>query len=416
MTGDNSASSGGGVLPLSGVRVLDLSRVLAGPMAAQMLGDFGADVIKVEQPEKGDLVRQMGAAKLEGTEDIPSNETSLYLAANRNKRSITVDLSKTDGQAIVRELAEQSDVLIENYIPGTLAKFALDYDSLRSVNPRLVYCSVSGFGQSGPRARQPGFDAIFQALGGLMSLNGHPDGHPGSGPLKVGPNVVDGVAALYATVGIFAGLKQREATGIGQHIDIGLLDCALHWISPTIETYLIGGKVPQRSGNHTLSGGPSTVLRCQDGMVYFICGGQGRFDRLCQLLEIPELANDPRFSENTRWENRYLLAEIIQDKVKSWSCVQFIEKLERIGCPVGKVNNIEEALADAQVRHRELVVTMDHPLRNDLKVMANPIRMGNTSLCYRRPPLLGEHTEGVLREILGLDHAAIAKLRNEGSI
>jgi len=408
--------SGSKTTPLQGTRVIDLSRVLAGPMAAQMLGDLGADVVKIEQPGSGDLVRSMGAARLAEADGSPSKETSLFLAANRNKRSITVDLSKAGGQDVVRRLCAQSDVLIENYIPGTLKKFGLDYEQIRKVNPRLVYCSVSGFGQTGPRSREPGFDGLFQAMGGLMSVNGHPDDAPGGGPLKVGPNIVDGVTALYATVGILAALKQRDATGLGQHLDIGLFDCTLHWLSPTIETFLVAGTVPQRTGNHPLSGGPSTVLECRDGRVYFITGDPSRFERLCAMLGVPELPKDPRFIGPARWQNREALASLLQERVGDRSAQELIDALKAIGCPAGRVNNVAEAIADPQAVHRGALVDVPHPLREDLKLVANPIRMSAADMAYARPPRLGEHTDEILRERLGLDAAAIARLRSDGAI
>jgi len=403
--------------PLQGVRVLDMSRVLAAPLAAQMLGDMGAEVIKVEQPGQGDMVRHMGGTRLSKPDGTPSSESGLFLSVNRNKQSITVDLSMPEGQALIRQLCEHCDVLIENYIPGTLQKFGLDYEAVREVNPRLVYCSVSGFGQTGPRSQQPGFDGLFQALCGLMSVNGLPDDVPGGGPIKVGPNIVDGVTGLYATIAVLAALRQRDITGRGQHADIALFDSTMHWLGPTVESYLVSGTVPQRTGNHPLSSGPSTVLRCRDGDVYFITYNQASFEKLCGALDLQSLIADPRFTDaQTRWQHRDTLAALLEARVADRPVADVVRMMEQLGCPAGRINDIAQALAEPQAVHRQIVQDMPHPLRPDLQTVANPLRLSDATMSYERPPLLGEHTDEVLSRVLGLSAEAIERLRSAKAI
>ena len=400
-------------LPLSGLRVLDMSRVLAGPSAGQMLGDFGAEVIKVERPGEGDQVRSFGNVVLKDRDGNPTRESAMHLSVNRNKQSITIDLSTAQGQDLVKKLAVKSDILLENYIPGNLTQFGLDYDHLREVNPAIIYCSVSGFGQDGPYANRPGYDVLFQAMGGWMELTGHADGEPGGGPMKVGPNVVDMIVGLNATVGILLALRHRDQTGQGQHIDVALLDTAIATIAPTAMQYLIGGFVPKRTGNNPLSGGPSTVLQCKDGPVFYIAGSNGMFEKLCQVLNIPDVAKRPEYSTNNgRWERSKELTDLIQKAGGSWMRADFIAAMDKAGLPAGAVNDLPAVFADPQVQHRGVVQAMAHPLADEVRVIANPIRMSETPARYDTPaPMLGQHNDSILGDLLGLDAAAIDELR-----
>ena len=401
--------------PLSGIRVLDMSRVLAGPSAAQMLGDFGAEVIKVERPGEGDQIRGFGSAVLKDRDGKPTRESAMHLSVNRNKQSITIDLSKPQGQELVCQLAAKSDVFLENYVPGNLAAFGLDYEPIRKVNPAIIYCSVSGFGQSGPYSQRAGYDSLFQAMGGWMQLTGHPDGVPGGGPMKVGPNVVDMFVGLNATIGILVALRHREQTGRGQHIDVALLDSAIAAIAPTAMQYLIGGLVPQRTGNNPLSGGPSGVLNCIDGPLLFIAGPQKQFESLCQVLGLQELVANPKFAAyDARFENRDELAHQLQQVASRWKRADLIATLEKAGIPAGAVNDLPAVFADEHVRHRGVVRDMPHALSDSVRVVANPIRLSDSPARYDTPaPLLGEHNDKILGELLGLSGSAIDALRKD---
>lgn len=395
-----------------------MSRVLAGPSAGQMLGDFGAEVIKVERPGEGDQIRGFGSAVLKDRDGTPTRESAMHLSVNRNKQSITIDLSKPQGQDLVKQLAAKSDVFLENYVPGNLAAFGLDYERIKAVNPSIIYCSVSGFGQEGPYAHRAGYDSLFQAMGGWMQLTGHPDGAPGGGPLKTGPNIVDMIVGLNATIGILVALRHRDQTGRGQHIDVALLDSAIAAIAPTAMQYLVGGVVPQRTGNHPLSGGPSTALKCIDGTVFFIAGPQKHFETLCDILGLPEVARDPKYAAYaTRWQHREELAAMLQQRAATWRRADFIAALDKAGIPVGPVNDLKDVFADPQVQHRGIVRNMAHPLADSVPVIANPIRMSDSPVSYAEAaPRLGEHNDSVLAQVLGMDAAAIAALRRDNVI
>jgi len=406
---------------LSGIRVLDLGRVLAAPWTTQMLGDLGADVIKVERPGSGDESRQYGPVYLKGADGRKTPESALYIAGNRNKRSITVNIASPQGRDIIRGLAEQCDVLVENYKVGDLKRYGLDYDSLKKINPRLIYCSITGYGQSGPYSHRPGYDAVFQAEGGLMSVSGIPDGEPGAGPMKIGPSIVDVLTGYNAVIGILAALRHRDATGEGQYIDLALLDVTINSMSSIVAQYLIEGYIQPRRGDEGNGGGPSQLIDCEDGKIYISCGNNGHFERVCALLGRPDLPRDPRFATTPlRSDNRKILRPLMYTVYEPWKKrkkADVLKDLHAADIPSGAVNNLAEVFEDPQVRHRGVTVTMQHPVSGDLKLMANPIRMSATPPAYDRPPpQTGQHTEEILRELLGADDAAIAGLRKAGAI
>lgn len=400
---------------LDGIRVLDLSRVLAAPWAAQILGDLGADVIKVERPGTGDEARLYGPAFLRDAHGTRTSESAFYLCCNRNKRSITVDLSKHQGQELVRELAKQSDVVVENYKVGALARYGLDYDSLSRGNPRLVYCSLTGYGQSGPYKEKPGYDAVFQAQGGLMAATGIPDGRPGEGPMKVGPSLVDVMTGYNAAIGILAALRHRDATGEGQHIDVALLDTIVASMSHYTAQYLTDGVVPARRGDEGNGGGPSQIALCKGGSLYFTCGNDGHFQRLCSVLALDHLVDDPRFmSMPLRAQNRTALRELLERAIVGWNRDDLLSSLSAADVPSGAVNELPQVFADPQVRHRGIEISMPHPLSGTVKLAANPIKLSKTPVTYDRPPpLMGEHTDEVLRGLLGFGDEDLQRLRLE---
>jgi crotonobetainyl-CoA:carnitine CoA-transferase CaiB-like acyl-CoA transferase len=412
-----SPSGTGTALP--GLRVLDLSRILAAPYAAQMLGDFGADVIKVERPGDGDESRTYGPAKLKTTDGKKTEEGAMYLSANRNKRSIAVDISKPAGQDIVRRLASRADVLFENYKTGTLAQYGLDYPTLRKLNPRLVYCSVTGYGQTGPYARRPGYDVIFQAQSGMLSCNGIPDGEPGAGSVRTGFAVSDMIAGYHALAAVQAALLERElVSGEGQYIDISLLDCAIASMSHAAQNYLISGQLPMRQGLGSQTAAPAGMFECADGAIYVLAPSNTQFAAVCKLIGRPELINEPRFaSTGLRGEARVELNAILNDAFRTKTRKQVTEELVAAGIPCTDLNNLGEALNDPQVQHRGMTVEMRHAINDHLTLLANPIRFSRTPVRYdHAPPLVGQHTDAILREELGMDAQAIAQLRTDGVI
>lgn len=403
---------------LSGIKVLDMGRILAAPWATQMLGDLGADVIKVERPGAGDEARQYGPVFLKSPDGKKTSESALYIAGNRNKRSITVNLASPKGQDLIRRLAKQSDVLVENYKVGALAQYGLDYAGIKAINPRIIYCSITGYGQTGPYAKRPGYDAIFQAEGGLMSVTGIPEGEPGAGPMKVGPSIVDVMTGANAAIGILAALRHRDATGEGQHIDLALLDTVIANMSSVPTQYLIEGFVQPRRGDGGNGGVPSQMVDCADGKVYITIGNNGHFVRLCELLERPDLPKNPRYNTTTiRGENRNELRALMCELYEPWKKLKradILKKLRDAGIPSGAVNDIGEVFADPHIEHRGVAVTMPHPVSGTLKVVANPIRMSATPPCYDRPPpMTGQHTDEILRDMLNMDAQAIAELREQ---
>ena len=403
---------------LAGVRVLDLSRVFSGPWAAQMLADFGADVIKVERPGRGDDVRQQGIRMKDG-QGAESSETSSFLAMNRGKRSITIDMSQPAGQELVRELAARSDILIENFKAGDLARYGLDFASLSKVNPRLVYCSISGFGQTGPYSHLPGYDPIFQSMSGLMSVTGHADEEPGGGPMRVGFSVADITAGFYAVSAILAALRHRDmVSGEGQHIDLALLDSQVAAISHVAMMYLVSGKQPPRLGNASPITCPWQSFECSDGEIVVAVGNDSQFAAFCKVLGAPALASDERFLTNPlRARNRLDLVPILAAILRTRAVRQWHEEFDAAGVPSGPINGFAEVFEDPQIAHREMLMDLPHARIGKVPQVANPVRFSGTPIEYRRaPPLLGEHTAEVLREVLDIDDTRLAQLQQAKAI
>ncbi|ROZ78022.1 CaiB/BaiF CoA-transferase family protein [Ramlibacter sp. WS9] len=406
-------------LPLAGIRVLDLSRILAAPLAAQSLGDLGAEVIKVERPGKGDESRHWGPPFLKDRDGNDTRESPMYLSANRNKRSLTIDIARPEGQRLVHQLAAQCDVLIENYKVGDLQRYGLDYESIRKTNPKIVYCSVTGYGQTGPYAKRPGYDTVFQAMGGLMSVTGLPDGVPGGGPMKTGPSISDFIAGQYATTGVIAALYERETfSGEGQHIDIALLDCTIAAQAHYVATYLTTGIVPQRRGTEGNGGLPSQAFECADRSIVVICGSEAQYKSFCEVLRHPELAGDPRFSTNAkRLAHRADLASAFNALTRTWQSDELLAQLEAAGVPGGPIYTYPEMFADAQVAQRELTFEAEHVQGGAVKFLGNPIKFtGMETRPPVAPPTLGQHTDEVLRDVLQLGESDIAALRAAGVI
>ena len=398
---------------LSGVRVLDLSRVFSGPWAAQMLADFGADVIKVERPGRGDDVRQQGlrAKDADGNE---TRETSSFLAMNRGKRSITVDMSQPEGQRLLRELAMQSDILIENFKAGDLVRYGLDFASLHAINPRLVYCSISGFGQTGPYAHLPGYDPLFQSMSGLMSITGHADGEPGGGPMRVGFSVGDITAGFYAVSAILAAMRHRDmVSGEGQHIDLALLDAQVAAISHVAQMYLVSGKQPPRLGNASPITCPWQSFDCTDGQIVVAVGNDTQFKAFCQVLDLSELPGDERFATNPqRARHRLELVPRLAARLATRAVAEWQKAFDAAGVPTGPVNGFREVFEDPQIRHREMLVNLPHSQIGQVPQVANPVRFSASPVQYgHAAPLLGEHTDEVLAELLGCDAERLAGLR-----
>jgi crotonobetainyl-CoA:carnitine CoA-transferase CaiB-like acyl-CoA transferase len=403
---------------LSRLRVLDLSRIFAGPWAGQMLADFGADVIKVERPQHGDDVRQQGF-RLKDREGRETTETSSFLAMNRGKRSVTIDLANEAGQDLVRRLAAKSDVVIENFKVGDLGRYGLDYKSLSRINPQLVYCSISGFGQSGPYSHLPGYDPIFQSMSGLMSVTGNPDGEPGSGPQKVGYSVADITAGLYAAVAILAALNYRDSvSGTGQYIDLALLDAQVAASSHVAMNYLVSGQIPERLGTASPITCPWQTFKCAKGDITIAIGNDPQFVRFCEILGKPGLASDPRFRTNPmRAKNRKTLVPMLEEALLGRTAQDWYQAFQKAGVPSGPTYDFRQVFEDPQIQHRNLLTEVPHPLAGSTPIIANPIKFSDTPVEYRRPPpLLGEHTSEVLREILSLDTQEIEALAALGAI
>ncbi len=375
--------------PLQGIRVLDLSRVLAGPYCTMVLGDLGADVIKVEPPE-GDETRGWGPPFAEG-------ESAYYLCVNRNKRDIVIDLKTDDGKRILRELALQSDVLVENFRPGTLEKFGLDFETLHELHPRLIYCSITGFGQTGSLKDKPGYDFMIQALGGLMSITGEPEGEP----MKTGVAVVDLFAGQNAIIAILAALQARILTGRGQHLDISLFDSQLGWLANVASNYLISGNLPKRHGNAHPNIVPYQSFQASDGWFAIAVGNDKQFEGLCGVIGKLELVTDQRFAKNSgRVENRDELIPLLKSVFATRSTSEWLNTLERAEIPCGPINNFEQVFSMPNVKEREMLVKMNHPTIGELPLVGSPLKMSDTPVEYRLPPpLMGEHTEEVLREL-----------------
>jgi crotonobetainyl-CoA:carnitine CoA-transferase CaiB-like acyl-CoA transferase len=390
--------------PLSHIRVLDLSRIMAGPWASQVLADLGADVIKVERPGVGDDTRAWGPPFLKDKSGADTHESGYYLSVNRGKRSITLDLDKPEGQRVVRALAERSDIVLENFKAGTLKRFGLDYESLKAINPRLVYCSITGFGQTGPKRDAPAYDFMIQAMGGLMSVTGEADGKPGGGPQKVGVPITDLMTGMYAAVSVLAALAQREVSGRGDFIDLAMLDVQVGYLANQAMNFLVSGKPPRRSGNAHPNIQPQDVFACRDGYLALAVGNDGQFEKFCAAIGHAEWAQDKRFIKNAdRVRNREALTAMIADTLVQGEVRDFVGRIEAAGVPCAAINPVPGAFEEEQIKHRQMLRHLPHPLAGTVPQVVSPMRFQETPLAFDRPPpLLGEHTEEILRE-LGLD-------------
>ncbi|WP_234409573.1 CaiB/BaiF CoA-transferase family protein [Ideonella sp. B508-1] len=421
MNSDKPSPSSSARMPLSGLRVLDLSRVLAGPFAAQLLGDLGAEVIKVERAGAGDDSRKMGPPFLKDLEGRDTRESPILLGTNRKQKSITLDLAKPEGQEIVRRLAAMSDVVVENFKVGDLKRYGLDHESLRAVTPRLVYCSVTGFGQSGPYAPRPGYDSIFQAMGGLMSVTGYPD-EEGGAPVKTGPSIADFIGGQFAAIGVISALYARDAQrggrpacdqhGRGQQVDIALLDSVIASLTHYTAQYLATGVVPVRRGTQGNGGLPSQAFPCADGSIMVVCGNDEQYRRFCHALGRPDLATDPRFETNPlRVGNRRLLTETFNEITRTWEQRDLLSAMDRAGVPAGPIYDLKQVFEDPQVQHRGMSVEVPHPLSGTVKIAANPIKLSDTPIeRYIAPPTTGQHTSEVLKDLLAMSDDELARL------
>jgi crotonobetainyl-CoA:carnitine CoA-transferase CaiB-like acyl-CoA transferase len=398
---------------LAGIRVLDMSRILAAPWVGQLLADLGAEVIKIERPGTGDDTRGWGPPFLKDRDGKDTRESAYFLSTNRGKKSVTLDISKPEGQKIARELADRSDILLENYKVGDLKRYGLAYDDLSARNPALIYCSVTGFGQTGPYSERAGYDYIIQGMGGLMSITGERDEAPGGGPQRVGVAIADLMTGMYSSVAILAALHERKASGLGQYIDMALLDTQVAWLANQNMNYLIGGEVPERLGNAHPNVVPYQPFPTRDGHLILACGNDTQFAKFCAAAGIPEVASDPRFIDNAaRLANRDACSAALAPALKKKTTAEWIALLESIGVPGGPINRLDEVHADPQVRHRGLKIELPHPLSGTVPLVANPIKYSRTPLRYNTPPpLLGEHTAEVLTGLLGMSDAELEALR-----
>ncbi len=403
---------------LGHLRVLDLTRVLAGPWATQLLADLGAEVIKVERPASGDDTRAWGPPYLKGADGRDTSEAAYYLSANRGKRSVTIDIARPEGQALVRKLAAASDIVVENYKVGQLAKYGLDFASLAALDPRLIYCSITGFGQTGPHRDRPGYDFIIQGMGGFMSITGERDDLPGGGPQKAGVAVSDLMTGMYATVAILAAVAHRDRTGEGQHIDMALFDVMLAMLANMNMNYLTSGKAPGRAGNAHQNIVPYQVFDAADGYVIIAVGNDAQFAKFCEVAGRPDLANDPRYRRNAdRVRNREKLIAEIEIEVVKRPVAWWVQRLDDAGIPCGPINDIAQAMADPQVAARGLRIDLQHPLAGAVPLVANPIKLSATPPTYERPPpTLGQHTAEILHELAGVDGDELERLRALGVV
>ena len=402
--------------PLAGLRILDLSRILAGPTCTQLLGALGADVLKVERPGQGDDTRAWGPPYVKDAAGADTSESAYYLCANRNKRSVAIDFRTSEGASLLRRLAGRCDVLVENLKVGTLAKYGLGYADLHALHPRLVYCSITGFGQTGPRKDQPGYDFLVQAMGGIMSLTGEPEGQP----MKTGVGIADVMTGMYATVGTLAALRHRDATGEGQHLDLALFDAQVSWLINGALNYLTSGALPVRRGNGHPNIVPYQVFPSADGHVVLAAGNDAQFERFCAVAGCPELAADPHFATNAaRVRHRDALVPLLAARTRTKSTADWIAALETAKVPCGAVNTLDGVFADPQTQHRNMQLTMPHSLAGtgEVALLGNPLKLSATPVSYRRPPpVRAAHTREVLREVLGLDAAELAALEGAGAI
>ena len=401
---------------LAGLRILDMTRVLAGPSCTQMLGDLGAEVIKVERPASGDETRTWGPPFVADADGNDTTESGYFLCCNRNKRSVTIDISKPEGLALIRRFLKQSDVVIENFKPGGLAKYGLSYDDLRHDFPALIYCSISGYGQTGPYAARPGYDLLAQAMGGLMSMTGEADGPP----VKVPVAINDIMTGMYAAVAILAALRHRDATGEGQQIDVALLDVQVSWLANQGLNYLTGGVVAKRMGTGHPNTAPYQAFETADGFIIMGANNNEQFTRFCDLAGREDLRDDPRFATNSdRVFNRDALVPEMQKVIKERPSAYWVEELAKISVTCGPINTIDQVFEDPQVLAREMKVAMPHPMAGNgsVDLIGSPMKLSGTPVSYRRPPpALGEHTDEILEEVLDVDEAARKSLRDSGII
>ncbi|TMH62612.1 MAG: CoA transferase [Betaproteobacteria bacterium] len=404
--------------PLSHIRVLDLSRVLAGPWASQNLADLGAEVIKVERPGSGDDSRAFGPPWIKDREGRDTKDSAYFTSANRGKKSLTLNIALAEGQAIARELAAKCDVLLENYKYSDLARYGLGYDDVHQLNPRLVYCSVTGFGQTGPYLERPGYDFMIQGMGGMMSVTGEPDAAPGGGPQRAGVPIADIITGMYASIAICAALAHRERSGKGQHLDLALLDSQIALLAYQNTNYFATGKPPRRIGNLHPNIVPYQPFRAADGDVILACGNDNLYRKFCEAAGCPELARDPRFATNgKRVENRVELTRLLGEVFRKRSKREWLELLEAAGVPNGPINDVAQVFEEPQVKARGVRLELEHAAAGALPSVASPMRFSETPIEYRRgPPVLGEHTEEVLRGLLGKNEGDIARLRSTGVI
>ncbi|WP_340117994.1 CaiB/BaiF CoA-transferase family protein [Pelagibius sp. 7325] len=402
--------------PLTGLRVFDLTRILAGPSCTQLLGDLGAEVIKIERPGQGDDTRKWGPPFVQNAEGEDSSESAYYLSANRNKRSLSIDISKPEGQKLARELIGFCDILVENYKVGNLARYGLSYDDLKGANPGLIYCSITGFGQTGPYAKRAGYDYLAQGMGGIMSLTGEPEGEP----VKVGVGIADLMCGMYAVSAILAALHYRGMTGIGQHIDLGLLDTQVAWLTYEGLNYLTSGQVPKRQGSEHPNIVPYKVMPCADGYFILAVGNDGQFARFCQFAGCPELAEDERFKTNAnRVRNRVALYEILPEITRQMTQKHWVDGLADLAVPAGPVNTIDQVFADPQVLARDMKVSMPYRGARDgtVDLIGNPIKFSETPVEYRfAPPRAGQDSDAILEELLDIGPEERARLRGKGVI
>jgi len=398
---------------LNGIRVLDLSRVLAGPWCGQILADLGAEVIKVERPKVGDDTRSWGPPWMKDNSGQDTREAAYYQSTNRNKLSVAIDIASPEGQELIKALIQDSDVVIENYKAGSLKKYGLDYATLSAINPGLVYCSITGFGQNGPRAEEPGYDFIIQGMGGLMSITGEKDDLPGGGPQKVGVAFSDLATGLYSTIAIQAALLNRHETGLGQYIDMALLDVQIATMANQGMNYLSSGKVPERYGNAHANIVPYQVFKASDREFIIACGNDAQFIQLCKSIGLPDLANDPRFIRNAdRILHRDEIIDILSTHFLEKTADEWVAAIYAAKVPVGVINNLQQAFQEPQVIARNMLVDMQHPQRETLTVIGSPIKLSRTPVEYKTaPPLLGEHTDTILSRIISQERLNELKLQ-----
>ena len=404
--------------PLSHLRVLDMSRILAGPWAAQTLADLGAEVIKVERVGTGDDTRTWGPPFIKDTEGNETQESAYFMSTNRGKKSLALDISKPEGQEVIRKLVAKSDILIENYKVGGLAAYGLGYEDLKKINPGLIYCSITGFGQTGPFSTRAGYDFLIQAMGGLMSVTGEPDGNPGAGPQKIGVALTDILTGLYMTIAALSAITKRDTTGEGCHVDMALLDVTTATMANQALNFLVTGNVPGRMGNAHPNIVPYEAFEASDMYLIVAVGNDGQFARFVDAAGQPELATDDRFSNNAaRVDNRDILIPVIRDFMKQRTGADWIDALENVGVPCGPINNMEQVFAHPQVQHRGMQMEMDHPLAGTVPQVANPIKFTGEPHQYQgAPPTLGQHSDGVLSDILEMSEEEIAALKSAGIV